>query len=172
MCSNKLWRSNIMPSLLLIIQKLLIELRNYFTEKKSSNRKRIFFKNSYKVWRNSLTSVIGGILIFGKFHEGICEMWISWGFLLYCNAFRKSVLVFIYNHLTLLLAGVIASRLKKASEKMLYNIKFQYKPIYPLAYATRRGATLLQRHTMGQDRQKCKETLSHSEYYKFWIFWS
>ena len=25
-------------------------------------------------------------------------------------------------------------------------------------------------HTMGQDRSKCKETLSHSEWHRFWIF--
>ena len=48
-----------------------------------------------------------------KFHEGVCEMWISWRVLLYCNAFRKSVLVFIYNHLTHLLAWRNSLQAKK-----------------------------------------------------------
>ena len=99
-----------------------------------------------------------------KFHEGGCEMWISWRVLLYCNAFRKSVLVFIYNHLTHLLAWRISLQAKKRPQKRCYITSNPSTNLFtPLASATRR--------TMGQDRPKCKETISHSECHLFWFFW-
>ena len=55
-----------------------------------------------------------------SFTRVICEMWISWRVLLYCNAFRKSVLVFIYNHLTHLLAWRNSLQAKKRPQKRCY----------------------------------------------------